>query len=98
MGLFLFYLHYIIAGILLYLILRCMYIKGDVKNCKHYKTDNDKRLKHPLWLIILYLFVFMIPVVNIIIFTAYLVVQTINFDGRPEYCEYYCKSFLNKEY
>lgn len=102
-GIFLFWIHYIIAGILLYLILRCIYIKGEddkgkYSNYKKYtKTDNDRRLKHPLWAILLFLFVFIIPMLNILVFIGYLLCMTINIDGN-ELCRYYCKSIFNKEY
>jgi len=103
MGILIFWLHYIIAGILLYLILRCMYIKGDNKGTNYnykkiyIKTDKDIRLKHPVWAIILFLFSFIVPVLNLIVFIVYLLQMTLDSDGS-EYCRYYCKSFFNKEY
>ena len=102
MGVLIFWLHYIIAGILLYLILRCMYIKenkpNDISYHKRYiKTDNDAKLKHPLWEIILFLFAFVIPVFNLIVLVIYLFNMTMDSSGS-EYCRYYCKSFFNKEY
>ena len=101
MGILIFWLHYIIAGILLYLILKCIYIKGKEEKkwdiVIYYKTNDDKRLKHPLWSIILFLFVFIIPVLNIITFIIYLLVMTINMEGNDK-CRYYCKSIFNKEY
>ena len=103
MGILIFWIHYIIAGIFLYLILRCIYIKGEnskgmYSSYKIYtKTDKDIRLKHPLWAIILFLFAFIIPILNLIVFTVYLLNMTVNTDGS-DYCKYYCKSFFNKEY
>jgi len=102
MGILIFWLHYIIAGILLYSILRCIYIKGDNKSSRYgkiiyTKTDKDVRLKHPLWAIILFLFAFIIPVINLIVFVIYLLQIIVNTDGS-EYCKYYWKSFLTKEY
>ena len=101
MGILIFWIHYIIAGILLYLILRCIYIKNENKitygGNSYYKTNNDKRLKHPLWSILLFLFSFIIPIFNIIVFTIYLLYMTIDMDGNDN-CRYYCKSFFNKEY
>lgn len=104
MGILIFWLHYIIAGILLYLILRCMYIKESKPNTnnvsyykKYIKKDNDARLKHPLWAIILFLFAFVIPVLNLVVLITYLLYMTVDSDGS-EHCRYYCKSFFNKEY
>ena len=100
-GVILFWLHYIIAGVILYHILRCLYIKGDVDKTsyrhRYHKTDKDERLKHPLWSILLFLFSFIIPIFNIIVFTIYLLYMTIDIDGNDN-CRYYCKSFFNKEY
>ena len=103
MGILIFWLNYIIAGILLYLILRCIYVKGEnnKEKCSIYriytKTDKDIRLKHPLWAIILFLFAFTIPIFNLIVFTVYLLQMTVDTDGNDE-CRYYCKSIFNKEY
>ena len=100
MGILIFWLHYIISGILLYLILKCIYIKGDCLGdySKIYnKTNNDKKLKYPLWTIILFLFVFIVPILNIIVFITYLLWMTTDVEGN-EFCRYYCKSIFNKEY
>lgn len=102
MGVLIFWLHYIIAGILLYLILKCIYVKENKPNNLSYyktytKTDNDPRLKHPLWAIILFLFAFVVPIFNLVVLITYLLNMTINSNGS-EYCRYYCKSFFNKEY
>lgn len=102
MGILIFWVHYIIAGIFLYLILRCVYIKGEYDreysgNITYTKTDEDIRLKHPLWAIILFLFVFIIPVFNLLVYITYLLQMTVNTDGNDK-CRYYCKSIFNKEY
>ena len=80
-----------------------MYIKGDNEGTNYsykkiyVKTDKDIRLKHPVWAIILFLFSFIVPVLNLIVFIVYLLQMTLDSDGS-EYCRYYCKSFFNKEY
>ena len=61
MGVVIFWLHYIIAGILLYHILRCIYVKQRTSknpyNAIYERTSEDKRLKHPLWLVLLFILV-----------------------------------------
>lgn len=97
MGILIFWIHYIIAGIFLYLILRCIYIKGEHNRGTYTKTNEDIRLKHPLWAIILFLFVFMIPVFNLAVYITYLLQMTVDMNGNDK-CRYYCKSIFNKEY
>lgn len=100
MGILLFWLQYIIAAVLLYNILRCIRIgtKNYVTGKSPYelkkeiiKSNDDKRLKHPLWLIILLCVVLFIPVVNILIYLVYLS----NVTNREEY---YLRSFLTIKY
>lgn len=96
-GTILFWLHYIIAAIILYHILRCLYVKGNVKDNTYHKTDNDERLKHPLWLVLIFFTVLLVPVFNLIALTAYLgfrVICEYGEDRNP----YYCKSALTKKY
>lgn len=101
MGIFLFYLHYIIAIIILYHILRCLYIKNGVEGSGYYKTyyetESNKRLKHSLWIIILFIIILLIPIVNIIVFSAYLGYRTYCEDGKDKN-PYYCKSIFTKKY
>ena len=101
-GVILFWVHYIIAAVLLYHNLRCIYVKSECNNTKYgyklYKiTESDKRLKLPLWSIILFFIAFFIPVFNLIVFTAYLCGRLINESGS-EYNKYYCKSIFTKKY
>ena len=100
-GIFLFWLHYIIAAVLLYHDLRCIYVKTECEDkyrSKIYKiTENDQRLKLPLWVIILFLIVFFIPFLNLFVYTAYLCARLINEYGN-EYNKYYCKSIFTKKY
>lgn len=98
-GTFLFWSQYIIAVILLYHILRCTYVK-HIKVDKYSKeyiiTDTDKKLKHPLWLLIVLIMITTIPVVNIAILFGYLL--SVVGDGSSKYNKYYCKSIFTKEY
>ena len=101
-GVILFWIHYIIAGIVLYHDLRCIYVKSQCGTIKYgnklYKiTENDERLKLPLWGIILLFIAFLIPVFNIIACSAYLCGRLINENGS-EYNKYYCKSIFTKKY
>ena len=101
-GVILFWLHYLLALILLYHLLKCIYIKGKCeKNTWGYttyeKTPEDKRLKFPLWVIILLLIAFFVPILNLCVYIAYLVALLAHPDGTM--CnKCYCKSFLTKEY
>ena len=102
MGTILFWLHYIIAAILLYNILCCIYIKGHAEKLGYRtnvysKADNDIRLKHPLWFIILFSFITLTPMINIIVLTVYLIWKLGNTDGE-QYNKYYCKSLFTRKY
>ena len=100
-GVILFWIQFIIAGILLYHILRCIYIKGkstqDGYRKKYEKTENDKKLTYPLWVIIIFLVIFFIPVLNLLTFIGYLCSKLINELG-DSYNQYYCKSIFTKRY
>ena len=95
MEIFLFWIHYIIAGILLYTILINSYEYIPYKDgyITKYKPGNE-RVKFPLWLIILFSIVFFIPILNIIVFASYMVIRSSDFE---EHRVYY-KSFLTKKY
>ena len=97
LGMILFWIHYIIAMILLYHLLRCIYVK--TKSCEYgYEiSDLDERLKQPLFVIILLIIVFFIPVLNILVFSGCMCRYLIN-EGNQKYNKYYCKSFLTKKY
>ena len=99
-GVILFWLDYIVSGILLYHILRCIYVKkkdNSKYTTAYYKSDDDEKLKYPLWQILLFLLTFLIPIVNLFVYIIYLCVKLIN-DWGSEYNKYYCRSFFTKEY
>ena len=101
MGIFLFWFQYILSAILLYHILRCIYVKkvdGDRYGRKKYiRTDNDERLKYPLWIILLLIIVFFVPVLNFIVYIGHLCFRLICEDG-DKYNPYYCKSIFTQKY
>ena len=101
MGLFIFWLQYIISGIVLYHILKCIYVKQKTNkslySATYERTSEDKKLKHPLWLVLLFILAFCIPIVNILSLGIYLGFRTINANGST-YNPYYCKSIFTKEY
>lgn len=90
-GTILFWLMYIISGLTVYTVLRCTYIRKELKYKKYEETD--ERLKHPLWFIILLIIGFLIPMVNIMIPIATILIYYID-----DYRGYYYKSFLTKKY
>jgi len=101
-GIILFWIHYIVAGILLYHDLRCIYVKSksstNTYRGKIYEiTEKDQRLKLPLWIIVLFFIVFFVPVLNLFVYTTYLCARLINEYGS-EYNKYYCKSIFTKKY
>lgn len=100
-GIILFWIHYVIAAILLYHNLRCIYVKAECNNASNYKTykitENDERLKQPLWIIILFFIVLFIPGLNLFVYIAYLSARLINGFGS-KYNKYYCKSIFTKKY
>ena len=99
-GIFLFWIHYIAAVALLYTILRCSYkytvVKKEYRNYEYKKST--ERVKFPLWMILLFIVILFIPVVNLIIYIAYMIKST----SEPLYevnnNRVYYKSFLTKEY
>jgi ABC-type Fe3+ transport system permease subunit len=94
-GIFLFYLHYIVAVILLYHILICVYEKSRLNRYESYIiSDQDKRHKLPLWGIILLIVTLFIPVVNLIAFGVYLGTVVNEFKDPP--C--YIKSVFTKKF
>jgi uncharacterized membrane protein YdjX (TVP38/TMEM64 family) len=100
-GIILFWFTYILSAILLYHILRCIYIK-QIDNNKYgrktYKrTDDDKRLKYPLWVILLLFLIFFIPFLNLIVYVGHLCFRLICEDG-DEHNPYYCKSIFTQKY
>ena len=101
MGVILFYLHYVVAAVLLYHILRCIYVKQPVEykysSTTYEITDHDKRLKYPLWFIIVLGIIFITPIINVFGLGAYLIFKVTNTDGS-KYNKYYCKSSLTKKY
>ena len=99
-GVILFWLQYVVAIVCLYHIINCIYVKGgkqEFYRSKYFRTDQDKKLKHPLWLLIIFFAVLLIPVLNIVVFILYLLYRTYCEDGE-EYNPYYCKSVFTKEY
>ena len=102
MGVIIFWAHYIIAFILLWHILRCIYIKGN-KTDDHWgryeyrRTDNDKRLKHPIWIIALFILILCIPFLNLIVFVAYLMFRAFTDNGSDISNPYYIKSLFTKK-
>lgn len=102
-GIILFWIQYIVAAILLYHSLWCIYVKVDTNKSEYnryrtYKiTENDERLKSPLWMIILFFTVFFVPFLNLTTYAGYLCYRLIN-DRGSEYNKYYCKSIFTKKY
>lgn len=105
------YIIYIISLILLYFILKRIYVKQLIykgtysEYNKYQKTENDKKLKHSLIFIIFLIIIFFIPLLNIIIYITYLMIRLCNENGKINN-PYYIKSdfidniisVLNKEY
>lgn len=100
MGVFIFWLHYVIAFILLWHILCCIYVKKGKSdswgNNKYERTEDDKRMKHPLWLVLVFIMVLCIPILNIIVFISYLLFRALceNGDDRNPH---YIKSIFTKQ-
>ena len=92
-GVILFWIDYIIAAILLYTILRCSY--NYVLGPHNKYVLSETRKKHPLWFIILFGLVFLIPVINIIVLITY-IGGTASATCKGD--RIYYKSFLFKEY
>lgn len=99
MGVFIFWLHYAIAFILLWHILCCIYVKKDkiFKGYTYYKkSENDERFKHPLWLVLIFIMVLCIPILNIVVFAPYLAFRALSEWGE-ERNPYYIKSIFTKQ-
>ena len=92
-GIILFWLHYIVAVILLYTILKGSYVlKKGKRYDEHIKTD--ERQKYPLWLILVFIIAVFIPVLNLGFYIAFISVTSHPIDGDGTYY----KNFLTKEY
>ena len=100
MGVFIFWLHYIIAFILLWHILRCIYVKKGKSdrwgNNIYERTEDDKRMKHPLWMILVFIMILCIPLLNIVVFIPYLLFKSLCEKG-DERNPYYIKSLFTKQ-
>ena len=102
MGVFVFIIVYIIAFILLYHALRCIYVKEKYTSNRwgersYEISESDKRLKHPLWRILLFIIILFIPILNIIVYLIFILSKVLN-DCSSDRNRYYLKSFLTKEY
>ena len=92
-GIILFWLHYIVAVILLYTILKGSYV---LKKGKRYneRIKTDERQKYPLWLILVFIIAVFIPILNLGFYIAFISVTSHPIDGDG----IYYKNFLTKEY
>ena len=94
-GIFLFWFHYIIAAIALYTIIRGTY-KIKKSEDGYYKTSYEKtneRYKRPLWQILTFILVFLVPVLNLLVLLPYIGISSNECKN-----ELYYKSFITKEY
>lgn len=92
-GIILFWLHYIVAVILLHTILKGSYVlKKGKRFDEHIKTDD--RQKYPLWLILVFIFAVFIPILNLAFYITFISVTSHPIDGDG----IYYKNFLTKEY
>ena len=100
MGVFIFWLHYVIAFILLWHILRCIYVKksksDNWEDNVYERTEDDKRMKHPLWLVLIFIIVLCIPILNITVFVPYLLFRALS-DRGDKRNPYYIKSIFTKQ-
>ena len=100
MGIFIFWLHYIIAFILLWHILHCIYVKKGKSdrwgNKVYERTEDDKRMKHPLWLVLIFIMILCIPILNIVVFVPYLLFRALG-DNGDERNPHYIKSIFTKQ-
>ena len=92
-GIILFWLHYIVAIILLYTILKGSYVLKKGKRFDEY-IKTDERQKYPLWLILVFIFAVFIPILNLGFYIAFISVTSHPIDGDGTYY----KNFLTKEY
>lgn len=94
MGIILFWVCYLFSGIGLYTLFRGLYVqkKIDLDSYPYWKYEKtDERFKIPLWMILLAIIIFCIPIVNISIPFALIV-------GENYSEEFYIKTFLTKKY
>lgn len=95
-GIIFFWISYIVAGILLYTIVFHTYEKTEIETkygfTKYITTDKDIRHKYPLWLILIGIIVFFVPVLNVFLFTMFMAL----YPGEDR--NVYFNSFLNKKY
>ena len=100
MGVFIFWLHYVIAFVLLWHILCCIYVKKGKSDRWGYNvyeiTEDDKRMKHPLWLVLVFIMVLCIPILNIVVFIPYLLFRALS-DKGDERNPHYIKSIFTKQ-
>lgn len=101
----LFWISYIVAAIIFYHIFRCVYVKtgrvteNDWGDSIYHKTATDPRKKYPLYVWILGIFVYLLPILNVFALTVSLVVILFPEIGITESSSrYYCKSIFTKEY
>ena len=92
-GIILFWLHYIVAVILLYTILKGSYVLKEGKRYNE-RIKTDERQKYPLWLILVFIFAVFIPILNLGFYIAFIAVTSHPIDGDG----IYYKNFLTKEY
>ena len=92
-GIILFWLHYIVAVILLYTILKGSYVLKEGKRYNE-RIKTDERQKYPLWLILVFIFAVFIPILNLGFYIAFISVTSHPIDGDGTYY----KNFLTKEY
>lgn len=89
----------IVSLILLYHILFCIYEKSIVKGsnyCKEYEaSENDKRLKLPIGIIILLCVIELVPILNILVYSG-IFMYVILGDSGPRWSKYYFKSVFTK--
>ena len=94
-GIIFFWVLYIVAGILLYTIIFHTYEKTESTTkygyTKYIITDNDIRHKYPLWLILIRIIVFFVPLLNVFLFAMFMALYS-------EEHNVYFNSFLNKKY
>lgn len=92
-GIILFWLHYIVAVILLYTILKGSYVLKEGKRYNE-RIKTDERQKYPLWLILVFIITVFIPILNLGFYIAFISVTSHPIDGDG----IYYKNFLTKEY
>lgn len=100
MGVFIFWVHYIIAFVLLWHILFCIYVKkynaDKWGHVTYVRTEEDKRKKHPLWAILIFIVMLCTPILNIIGFIVYLALHAFCESG-DERNPHYIKSIFTKQ-